>query len=98
QSRTPACQGLRIQAIHHFVGGSIAADGDEVSDAALVGIMRDPGGLAGNPGVGDFDCNAAGPQALKRGAEQLAASATSGRRVYDCKVVLPQVLRPSCGD
>jgi hypothetical protein len=84
-------QSLRIQAIHDFVRSAIASHGDKVPATALIGLARDLGCISRRAGFRDLNFDAAGPHAFERGGQQLATASRSGRRIYDCKVTLPQV-------
>src|SRR5579859_6983061 len=59
QCRAIAMERLGVQAVHNFVGSSVAADSDKFADTACIGLARNLCCFSGSPGCGDLDLNAA---------------------------------------
>jgi hypothetical protein len=93
-TRPITAQRLRIQAVHHFVGSAIAADGNKIPHAARVRIAGDLCGFSGSAGCRHLDFYASGSQTLEGRAQQFAASSAACRGIHDCEISLPQVLDP----
>ena len=83
-------RGPAEKAVHDLVGSAVAADGDEVSDAARIRLARDFCRLPRGASLGDLNLDATGFQALQRRAEQFTAASASGGRIHDCEIVLAQ--------
>ena len=81
---------LGKQAVHDLIRSAVTANRDEVSNALLVGLLRDLRRVARSLGLCDFNFNVSGPQTFERRTQQFAATPAPRCRIHNCKVVLPQ--------